>query len=113
MSDESGGDFGGGSVSWQITFPENSLTAPINQHPKNPHRKQFRGVDDRPGLTNFYLVLTNKKDGQTIEDENGKKLKDKLEEAVEALDDNPETVTIVLPIKTKSQIRVLWEEPHD
>ena len=112
MSDESGGDFGGGSVKWEIRYKENS--AP--RHNENVFhgggstpvagKKRSHGSEDTTE-TNFYLVLKN-----TVDET----LRDRLNDAVTALNRSPRPneVVINLPIRNDipKQIRVLWEDPR-
>jgi hypothetical protein len=101
MSDESGGDFGGGSVKWQITYPKDSNRE--HDATVNAQKKKSQGVDERSGLTKFYLVLKNTPG-----------LKDKLLAAANFLGTGtPNAVVIELPIEQGRQIRVLWDQPHD
>lgn len=112
MSDESGGDFGGGSVKWEMRYKENSATHNDNVPPHGggstpvPGKKRSFGSEDTTA-TNFYLVLKNSPMTPT--------LRQRLQDAANFLGiGSPNEVVITLPIleRTAQQIRVLWEPPH-
>jgi hypothetical protein len=114
MSDESGGDFGGGSVKWEMRYKDNSATHNQNVPPHGGGSIPVAGKKRSSGSentteTNFYLVLKNS--------EMMPSLRQRLLDAANSLGTTtptPNEVVIEIPIQQNSQkqIRVLWERPH-
>lgn len=106
MSDESGGDFGGGSVKWTIRYPKSTAGDVEHNVPVQGTQNKRKSSGQDGNATKFYIVLKNTADGTT--------LKAQLKAAHDALGSNPaQTVTMTLPAEAGDpQIRVLWEQPH-